>query len=168
MRRSNLRIRLQRKAVAMNYLSFILCVLGVSAVITPASPPATAPAEGHVQKTELGRQMEEIDEAMKKLRRLLRKSEGAADSLEQISRMEKAAVAAKGMVPSKAASLPEADRPKFVAAYRKGMAAFVVEVCHMESAVIDGDAAKAQEIFKNLKTIEDEGHDHFMEDEDKK
>src|SRR5215210_658471 len=64
--------------------------------------------------TELAKQMEVIDEGMKKLRRTLRKAESNKESLEWIEKIDKAAAKSKDLVPALAAKKPEADRAKFV------------------------------------------------------
>ena len=113
--------------------------------------------------TELAKQMEVIDEGLKKLRRTLRKPDSNKESLETITQIQAAAVASKGMTPAKAAKLPEAERQKFVAAYRKDMAAMIVQLLNMEIAVLEGNNDKANEIHKSMKQIEDEGHKKYEE-----
>jgi len=132
------------------------------------TPTAQAPTEpGKVKKTELHEHMEPIEEAMKKLRRTIRKPDGAAESLDLISRIEQEALVCKAMVPSRTATLPEAERAKFLNAYRKDMATFITQVLQMESAVIDGDADKAMTVYKGLKTFEDDSHDKYMQEDEK-
>jgi hypothetical protein len=104
---------------------------------------------------------------MKKLRRAIRKTDSPADSLELIARIEQEALACKAMVPSRAAALPEAERQKFVNAYRKDMAGFITQVLQMEAAVIDGDSDKAMTLYKGLKTVEDDSHDKYMQQDEK-
>ena len=113
--------------------------------------------------TELAKQMEIIDEGLKKLRRTLRKPDQNKDSLEIINQIQAAAVACKALPPAKAAKLPEAERQKFVMAYRKDMAAMIVQLLNMEIAVLEGNNDKANEIHKGMKKIEDEGHEKYEE-----
>ena len=126
-----------------------------------------ARAEEKKQKTELHKQMETIDEGMKKLRRSLRKKESNADSLETIAKIEDAAIACKKMSPSKTATLPESQRQEFVDKYRHDMANVVSALCQMEAAVLEGNNEKAMEIHKSLKGLEEDGHDKFMQDDEK-
>jgi hypothetical protein len=148
----------------------LLCT-GLPAVLAadaPTPPAATATDEpGKVKKTELHEHMETIEESMKKLRRTIRKADGTADSLDLIARIEQEALVCKGMVPSRAATLPEAERQKFLNAYRKDMAGFITQVLQLESAVIDGDADKAMALYKGLKTVEDDSHDKYMQQDEK-
>jgi hypothetical protein len=113
--------------------------------------------------TELAKQMEIIDEGLKKLRRTLRKPDQNKESLEIINQIQAAAVASKAQTPAKAAKMPEAERQKFVMAYRKDMAAMIVQLLNMEIAVLEGNNDKANEIHKSMKQVEDEGHKKFEE-----
>jgi soluble cytochrome b562 len=113
--------------------------------------------------TELAKQMEVIDEGMKKLRRTLRKAESNKESLEWIEKIEKASTKSKDLIPALAAKKPEAERAKFVENYKKDMEAFIKGVGEMKAAVQDGKNDKAQEVYKNLKTQEDKGHEKYTE-----
>lgn len=113
--------------------------------------------------TELAKQMETIDEAIKKLRRTLRKAESNKESLEWIEKMEKAAIKSKDLTPAMAAKVPEADRAKFVENFKKDMDVFIKSVGEMKAAVKDGKNDKAQEVYKTLKTQEDKGHEKYTE-----
>src|SRR5947209_3709784 len=98
-------MRMSRRIVtSMLALSF----LGVSVCRAPL-----ARAEEKVKKSELSNTMSDIDEVMKKLKRDLRKPEKNEESLGLIAEIEKNMVACKTMTPTKAAKVPEADRPKF-------------------------------------------------------
>ena len=124
--------------------------------------------EVKVQKSELNNEMEDMDEAMKKLRRSIRKVEQNEASLKLLTEIQLKAVNSKAMIPTKTAKMPEADRAKFVLAYRKEMAAVIIDLCQMEQALLDGDNAKAQEIYKAIGEREDKDHDQFMQKDEKK
>ncbi len=124
--------------------------------------------EVKVQKSELNNEMEDMDEAMKKLRRSIRKAEQNEASLKLLTEIQLKAVSSKAMIPTKTAKMPEADRIKFVMAYRKEMAAVIIDLCQMEQALLDGDNAKAQEIYKAIGEREDKDHDQFMQKDEKK
>ena len=57
-------------------------------------------------------------------------------------------VACKEMIPERAAKIPEADRAKFLAHYRKEMAGVIIDFCQVEQAILDGDNAKATELYQ--------------------
>jgi hypothetical protein len=122
-----------------------------------------AKRESKAGDTELAKHMEVVEEGMKKLRRSLRKPDTNAESLETLGKIQAATVASKSLTPAKAAKIPEAERQKFVTAYRKDMAKMLNAFIDMEVAVLDGDNAKAMEIHKKMKEIEDEGHKKYEE-----
>jgi Cytochrome b562 len=125
-----------------------------------------AVAEDKTPKSDLSKAMEQIDDGMKKLRRSLRSKDNDAASLETIANIEQAALAAKSMTPRRATTMPSDQQPPFVAEYRKEMAALVISMCNMETAILDGDNAKAQDIYKQMKQQEEDGHDQFMPEDD--
>ena len=66
---------------------------------------------------------------------------------------------------SKAAAVPAEKRDAFVLAYRKEMAHLIADLCLMETALLDGDRAKAQELYKKLDTDKEDGHTKFQDDD---
>jgi soluble cytochrome b562 len=108
--------------------------------------------------------MEEMNDNLKKLRKSIKNASENAASLETLSKMQHATVAAKVLVPARAAKVPEADRAKFLAGYRKDMAALLEHLCKIEVALLDNDNAKAEELFKGLKKVEDDGHEKYSEE----
>ena len=158
--------RLQRTAVCL----FTACMLAMPGAVL-LTRPATAHAaaeEKKVKKSELNNHMEDIDEMMKKLRRTIRKPESNEESLKLLTDIETQMVASKALIPTKAEKVPEADRAKFVMAYRKEMARVIGVFCQMEEALLDGDNKKAQELYKEITTAEDKDHDQFMQKDEKK
>ena len=135
----------------------------VLAGLVVGSPLAVRPAAA-AEDTELAKQMEVMQDAQKQLRKSIKTAEGNATSLEALTKFQQATIASKALVPAKAAKMPDAEKSKFVAAYRKQMAALLTHLLHIEVAVLDGDHAKAEELFKGLKKIEDDGHEKFSEE----
>ena len=113
--------------------------------------------------TELAKQMEAVDSGMKKLRRSLRKAESNAESLKTIETVHKALVKSKDLVPAMAAKVPEAERAKWVEAYKKDMDKTIKTMDELRAAVKDGKNDKAQEIYQTLKKQEDDGHKKYTE-----
>lgn len=156
----------------MNRWSMSLLTVVVSAALLVGRPlmlssvaVAAAADEKKQDETELAKQMEVIEEAMKKLRRTLRSSDSNTESLEWIAKIEKASAKSKDLIPVKAAKIPEAERVKWVENYKKDMEAFIKSVGEMKAAVKDGKNDKAQEVYKSLKTQEDKGHEKYTESE---
>jgi hypothetical protein len=149
-------------------LSITLCLAITIAISTSLLHPPRAHAEDKVKKSELANNMSDIDDTMKKLRRSIRKPEADAQSLQLIADLQRQMLTCKTMIPSKTAKIPEADRPKFIAAYRKEMAGVMINFCELEQAILDGDHPKAIDIYKSITEREDKAHDQFMEkDQDK-
>ena len=71
------------------------------------------------------------------------------------------------MMPTKISKLPEADRKKALAGYQAAMTALIDTMGQMKKAIEAGDNKKALELHKSLKDQEDDGHDKFMEDDQK-
>ncbi len=114
--------------------------------------------------TELAKQMEIMQDELKKLRKSIKEPAENAASLETLGKLQLATVASKGLPPAMAKNVPEAERAKFLAGYRKDMAALLEHLCKIEVALIDNDNAKAEELFKGLKKIEDDGHEKYSEE----
>jgi hypothetical protein len=129
---------------------------------------AAAAEEKKVEKSELHGHMEDIDDLLKKLRKTCRKAESNEESLKLITEIQELMVKSKALTPTKAAKIPEGERAKFVADYRKEMAGTIMQFCEMERAILDGDNGKAQEIYKAIVEREDKDHDVFMQKDEKK
>ncbi len=140
-------------------VAWVLVLVGL-VVASPVTVRSAAAAED----TELAKQMEVMQDAQKELRKSVKSAEGNATSLEALTKYQQATIAAKALVPAKAAKMPEGEKAKFVAAYRKEMTALLSHLVQIEVAVLDGDNAKAEELFKGLKKIEDDGHEKFSEE----
>ena len=133
-------------------------------VIAPSSPRVSFAAEEKSGgDTELAKQMEQIQDNLKKLRKTVKDPAANKDTLETLSKLQALTVSSKALVPAKAAARPEAERVKFVAGYRKDMAALLEHFCKIETAVLDNDNAKADELFKQIKKLEDAGHEKYSD-----
>ncbi len=138
-----------------------VCLIVLAALF--AAAPAGVRVASAAEDTELAKQMEVMQENLKKLRKTVKNAADDAASLEALNNAQAAAVASKALVPAKAAQVPEADRAKFVAGYRKEMIALMEHLGKIEVALLDNDNAKAEELYKGLKGIEDAGHEKYSE-----
>ena len=118
------------------------------------------------KKSELHERMEEMDKAFKQLKRTIRSEAQDKQSLELLGKIEQLAVTCKGMVPSKTKTEPADKQDKFVLAFRKEMAHLIGDFCAMETAILDGDHAKAEQLYKKLADDKENGHDKFMDDDE--
>ena len=145
----------------MSILKKSLSVILLSGLVL-ATPPGVQSARA--DDTPLAKQMEEMQDHLKKLRKSIKTPAENAASLESLDKLQLATVASKNLVPAKAATLPEAERAKFVAGYRKEMVGLLEHLCKIEVALVDNDTAKAAELFKGLKKIEDDGHEKYSDE----
>ena len=129
-----------------------------------AAPFAATRFAFAAEDTELAKQMEVMDDEMKKLRKSLKDPATNAASLETLTKLQQITVTSKALTPAKAAEMPEAEKAKFVAGYRKDMAGLLAAYAQIEVAVLDGDNAKAEELFKGLKKVEDDGHEKYSDE----
>ena len=140
-----------------------ICFILMTAALLVIAPVNSRFAEA-AEDTELAKQMEVIQDNLKKLRKSVKSAAENAQSLESLDKMQQATVASKAMTPAKAKSVPEAERAKFLAGYRKDMAALLEHLCKIEMALLDNDNAKAEELFKGLKKVEDDGHEKYSDE----
>ena len=145
-----------------------LCLALMLVASLPLMHPSRAHAEDKVKKSDLANNMGDIDDTMKKLRRSIRKPESDAQSLQLIADLQKQMLTCKIMITSKTAKIPEADRPKFISAYRKEMAGVMINFCELEQAILDGDHPRAIDIYKSITDREDKANDQFMEKDQEK
>ena len=150
--------------------AFALPLVAAALVSGVLSSPRVAAAQDEEKKsevkdldTQLAKQMEVIDESLKKLRRTLRKPDSNPDSLVLIEKLEKACIASKDLVPAMAEKVPEAERAKWVEAYKKDMDATIKTVGEMKAAVKANNNDKANELYKTLKQQEEKGHEKYTE-----
>ncbi len=127
----------------------------------PAAPAAAAAAEEG--DTPLMVEMEKIEQAEQFLRRSIGDAAQDAESLKQVAIAQQAILASKLMAPKMVTNVPEADRPKFLAEYRKSMASLLIEFTHLEQALLDGDRAAAKLAYKKLHAMEETGHNDFTD-----
>jgi len=108
-----------------------------------------------------------IDEGMKKLKRTLKKSDQNEASLKILAKVIEASNECKELCPAKAEKMPEAEKAKFIEGYRKAMATVIDTLEQMQKALQAGDNAKAIELQKSLKEQKEDGHDKYMDSDDK-
>jgi soluble cytochrome b562 len=104
--------------------------------------------------------MEKMDDALKALRKQASDPAQNDASLKLIDEMQTQCVLAKSMVPERAAK--EADKKKFVAAYRLEMLKALDELVKLERAVLEGKNDEALNIAKGLTKVKNEGHEKFQ------
>jgi soluble cytochrome b562 len=114
--------------------------------------------------------MEEMGRGMRTINKALTGADPAAaktDILAALQRMQELAVGGKVLVPASIESLPEAERPVKLAAYRADLAAAIGVMLEVERAVLADNWDLAKETFAKLRTARKDGHEKYNPDEEK-
>lgn len=146
------------KALLLALLPAAALSLGLAGGASPTTP------QDH-EESPLEEAMLDLEEAVGKLRRTLRDEAKTAESLEYLLLAQRATFRARLETPSMTADLPEADRAAFQRDYRKVMVELLTTQLRLETALLDGDLETARATFKEMRPIEDKGHDRFTHDE---
>ena len=128
--------------------------------------PATAADDGAGEEPELYQKMEMMQDHYRTLGRGLRRpsADDLPDLLEAVQQLELLTVQTKVLIPSKAASIDEADRPAFIQAYRLKQIETLETLLKMETALLTLDFDAASEQWDALKDDKAEGHEEFKAD----
>jgi hypothetical protein len=140
-----------------------LALVAAGALVTAAAPRPIPGSGG--DDTPLTKEMEKLEQAMEVLQRSVLDAAKDSTSLEQLVVAEQACLAAKQLTPKMAPRVAEAERPKFLAGYRKRMGTMLIELVKLEQAVLDGDREQARALWKKLDAMKDDGHNEFTEGE---
>jgi soluble cytochrome b562 len=86
------------------------------------------------------------------------------DTLTLIGKLRKAATDSKALDPRMTATVPPADKEKFLTAYRAEMDKLNDAFGKIEDAVKSGQYDQAKALLPSIKSIQGEGHRQFKED----
>ncbi|MBM3872616.1 MAG: hypothetical protein FJ382_02590 [Verrucomicrobia bacterium] len=135
------------------------------AFLTPALPTLRAAAgEKH---SALEDAMDKMNGAFRKLRRQVTDATKNANSLELVATLRAASEESVKLVPKLAAERPEAERPAFIAAYKKQMQEFTAALAPLEAALKADNNAEAEKIVADLGARQKQGHKEFKKQEKK-
>jgi soluble cytochrome b562 len=141
---------------------FLSCVVLLAIVVSGPRLAAMAdPNPGDEEMTELGEHMDRMSGAFRKLRRQAGDPAHNAASLELLGEMRAAAQAAGKLIPAKAADLPESEREKFTAAYRKRMGQLLAQLADIEASLKAGDNPAAQKQIGELADFQKASHREY-------
>ncbi|MFT4540343.1 MAG: soluble cytochrome b562 [Planctomycetota bacterium] len=116
------------------------------------------------EETVIESAMLELQSALKKLRRSVRKEDQQAASLEQIDIAQAAIVRAKKESPLRTTDEAEAARPEFLIAYRSAMIVMLRGLLELEEAILEGRIEDARALVSKIRDSEDPNHEKFMEE----
>jgi hypothetical protein len=114
------------------------------------------------EETQLGKNMEAMNDAYKAFRKETDPAKGAASAREAQDYAIKGAMEVPEMVK---AMTDEAAKAKATVEYRKMMGKLLVSLCEVEEAFLANDLAKVATLVDALKDQKKEGHDKFIEEE---
>lgn len=135
-------------------LAFATCLTAVPAL-------SAQETKKKADETELGKSMEKISGAWRKLRRQIADPASIASSLELVATIQAAAEKALTLTPARIEDVPAAEREQFVANYRKGMKEFHAQVGKLAEVLKAGDNAAAQDLIRKIGDLQKEGHREF-------
>jgi soluble cytochrome b562 len=146
----------------------LLCTLVLA--VAPGLLLAQAPMGSDKEpETELGKHMEKIGGAFRKLRKVDPATKLAQiadpakneDSLKQLAIIKDNATAAAKLEPALKARKPADEQAKFVAAYQEQMKHFLADVDSATAALKAGKNDEAAKLVNELKDDMDKGHKDF-------
>ncbi len=132
--------------------------LAIAAPIVLAADKKGADKEAD---TPLAKAMDELGDAVKALKKTVKDPAKKEESIKLIDKAYQASVTSKIHLPNMMAKVPEADKQKTIDGYRKMMAQTIAELAKLEMQVLDGKTEEASETMKQLKVLEDEGHEKY-------
>jgi soluble cytochrome b562 len=147
-----------RTLTSLLLLSLVLTAPAVRAQETKA-------AESSEDKTDLEKQMDKMGKAFRALRKQISDSSQNASSLDLIATIKDAAAASSNLTPKKAADLPEADRPAFVAQYQAGLKDLAASLDKVTADLKAGDNTAAANDLKDVGAVEGKNHKKFKKPE---
>jgi len=152
----------------MPWMMIVMLVAAVALALPAVWTSSTVAAAQEEEDGEmtLKDHMDVMDRSLRLLRRTLRDASRNEESLKTVSLLQQATLMSKDMTPAMTEKLPEGDRAAFVADYRRDMAKLLIQTVELEIALLDGNNAKAQELYDAIKATEDPGHEKFMEQGD--
>jgi len=111
--------------------------------------------------SELEKQMKNIENNTRTLKKFVGDPAKKADSLAAIDRIIKSAEASKTLTPKKAEGLPEADRTKFMADYAKQLDGLIEQFKKIATDLTADKTEDAKADFEKIREIKREGHKQF-------
>jgi len=112
----------------------------------------------------LEKQMQILARGMRQLSQQVVDPSKQQENITLLESLKKAAVDSKALDPRKTASVPQADRDKFLADYRTDLDELKDAFNQIEEAVKSGQYDKAKSLIATVNSIKKEGHGKFKTD----
>ena len=132
-------------------------------LILPAAGVLRAQAkhEHKEPETELGKHMEKLNGAWRKLRKQVTDPASNASSLELVATIKAGMEQAVTLAPARAEDVPAADRAKYIESYRTKMKEFISLVDQLEAALKANDNPAADALVQKMGSTQREDHKEF-------
>ncbi len=108
--------------------------------------------------------MERVEDAMRTLRRSIRKPEARVDSLAHVQECQEGLLLSKELDPIMLPRVPEAEQAAFKRDFRLGMIEALEAYLELERALLEERDDDARELYKKASGLEDPAHERFTED----
>jgi soluble cytochrome b562 len=124
------------------------------------------PAFLHAEESDspLEKQMQILARGMRQLSQQVVDPSKQQENITLLESLKKAAVDSKALDPRKTASVPQADRDKFLADYRTDLDELKDAFDQIKEAVKAGQYDKAKSLIATVNSIKKEGHGKFKTD----
>lgn len=140
-----------------------LLAFGVAVSAFPVSPVVAA--EEEAAETELGKHMEDIGASWRRVRRQVAEPASNAATAELVAKIRANAELSLKLAPVRAEDLPEAERPAFIASYKKEMQNFVQMLLNLEKALNEGRNEDAVKLVADIGAHQRSAHKEFRRPE---
>lgn len=147
--------------IRLSLLSLLFGLAVGPALFAQDGPKEPTPGAEKEPETELGKKMEKISRAYKKLRREVSDATKNEDSLAQVAIIRENTNEALKLEPAKKADVPADAQEKFVADYHSKMKEFVAELDVLEAALKAGKNDEAAKAVEELGKLQKSDHKEF-------
>ncbi len=125
---------------------------------------ATTPLLRAESDTPLEKQMQLMARTMRQLSGQIADPAKQQENVTLLGTLRQAAETSRSLDPIKTATVPESQRPAFLAAYRDQMGRLASAFSSAGEAVKAGQFDKAKELVQSVGAIKKEGHSRFKQD----
>ena len=123
--------------------------------------PLSVHAQDDGPKTPLAKEMQGISKDFRSLRKVINDPAQKDAAVQIVKDMESHATKARDLQPSKAKTVPAADKDQFVSDYQKSMDGLIGDLQKLEQAVSAGNTADATSLLDKLQSDKRDGHHKF-------